>query len=640
MPRPFHLPNNRERKRLLLAEIAALLEKRALERVSPQDLMKPAFYSLLFLVPKSNGGFRPVIDVSRLNKFVDCPHFKMETVRSIKDAMRPDDWSISIDLSDAYLHIPLHKDSVKFLRIALSPSEVYNFRTLPFGLNTAPLVFTRVATAVAALLRQRGVRMHVYLDDWLILSQDRLALLAEIPEILSLVGSLGFLINDLKSRLVPAQQFEYLGLHFDTKAQLVRPADHLVRKALGSAMGPSPPSSLSPRDLMRIIGLLGSMADFVPLGRLYLRPVQYWLANRWTPKDGDLDGPLVVTQSLSIALRKWTDPEWLCQGVPLVPPTPTSVLFTDASKWGWGASLVDVNISGVWSPQEAQEHINVLELRAVLNALGGLRNHLHSKRILLLTDNTSCVAYLKKMGGMRSPALCDLTWEIYRLTQVLQVDLFVRHIPSRLNVLADALSRRKPLLTEWTLNNSVFQRLHRIIPHLAVDLFATRLTKQLPLFVSPFPDREAYAADALSIPWKFQGIPYAFPPAKLLPPVLAKIRRDQVPLILVIAPCWPRQAWFTDLLEMTVTNALQLPQIPTLLHQGAWFHQNPELWNLHAWLLSGLRLQPQVSLHASLREWLQLVEPPQTRSTMLSGRFLEIGVFQGRSVLSIPLSLR
>jgi hypothetical protein len=117
----------------------------------------------------------------------------------------------------------------------------------------------------------------------------------------------------------------------------------------------------------------------------------------------------------------------------------------------------DVNISGVWSPQEAQEHINVLELRAVLNALDGLQNHLHSKRILLLTDNTSCVAYLKKMGGMRSPALCDLTWEIYRLTQGLQVDLFVRHIPSRLNVLPDALSRRKPLLTEWTLNNSVFQ---------------------------------------------------------------------------------------------------------------------------------------------------------------------------------------
>jgi hypothetical protein len=623
----------------LLQEIHTLLQKQALVRVMPQDLLKPAFYSLLFLVPKWNGGFRPVIDVSRLNRFVDCPHFKMETVRTIQQAVRPGDWSFSIDLSDAYLHVPIHPSSRRFLRIALSTSEVYEFRVLPFGLNTAPRVFTRVATAVAAHLRRRGIRIHVYLDDWLVLDQNRLSLEERIPEILLFVRSLGFLVNEKKSRLYPSQRFEHLGLLFDTSAQMIRPADHLVEKAILAGSATDLLVNLTPRRLMQVIGLLNALADFVPLGRLRLRPIQFWLRNRWSQKDKDLDGFLVATQTLSQALAQWTDSDWLLQGIPLVRAKPSCVLFTDASTWGWGASLGDTRISGIWTPSERLAHINVLEMRAVLLAFKALRDLVRKQSVLLLTDNTVCVCYLRKQGGLRSPVLCDLTWEIYLFLHSLEVDLQVRHIPSKLNVMADALSRRRPLLTEWTLNMRVFSRVQSIVPALSVDLFATRLNRQLPLFVSPFPDQEALAADALSFPWDFQGLLYAFPPAALLPAVLRKIREEQIPLILLIAPCWPRQAWFADLLERVVVNPLRLPQLPDLLTQGLWIHPVPAMWNLHAWLLSGTRFPHQVSRHRWLSEWHKLAEPPLTSFTMRSGSVLQIGVAQGRSILSVPMAL-
>jgi hypothetical protein len=636
--RPFSLPRNREKKKLLLGEIVALVQKRALVRVPLRSLREPAFYSLLFLVPKTSGGFRPVVDVSRLNDFIDCPHFKMETVDSIVRAMRPGDWSFSIDLSDAYLHVPLHPHFRRFLRVALSPTKVYAFHVLPFGLNTAPLVFTRLATTVAAALRRKGVRMHVYLDDWLFLDQSRTALESSRSWILDFIRDLGFMINVKKSRLEVSQHFEHLGLFFDTALQTVRPADHLVAKVIRqvSALGPSTQLT-TPRVLSRTIGLLNSVAGFVELGRLNLRPVQFWLASHWSQKDADWDVSIRSDPELVQALSPWLNQSWLLAGIPLVTPTPTLTLFTDASLSGWGATLGDLHAKGSWSREEALRHINVLELLAVQRAIEVFRNTLRSHCVLLLSDNTACVAYLRRQGGTKSTDMCALTWDILHRLLRLQVKLLVRHIPSSRNVLADALSRRKPLLTEWSLNPSVFRCLLRLVPRLSVDLFATRLNHQLSQFVSPCPDQRALAVDALSIPWDFQGVPYAFPPPKILPLVLRKIREEEIPLVLVVAPFWPRQPWYPDLVELSVAHAFSLPQIPSLLQQVGWVHPNPGLYALHAWMLSGMPSPAKAIQSPSLRRWLAQAGIALTPSTMASGGVMQLGATHRGPILSIPM---
>ncbi|XP_021339803.1 uncharacterized protein LOC110441027 [Mizuhopecten yessoensis] len=96
-------------------------------------------------------------------------------------------------------------------------------------------------------------------------------------------------------------------------------------------------------------------------------------------------------------------------------------------------------------------------MRAVLSALRGLRPSLQGKAICLATDNSTVVAYLQRQGGTRSPALCAFSTQVLLLCQEISLDLTVRHLPGRLNVLADNLSRsRSPVFTEWTLKRSVF----------------------------------------------------------------------------------------------------------------------------------------------------------------------------------------
>ena len=75
-----------------------------------------AFYHRMSLVAKKGGGQRPVLDLSLLNKFIPTEHFKMENLMTIKALINKGGYMINIDLTDAYLTVPMHPDSQKFLR--------------------------------------------------------------------------------------------------------------------------------------------------------------------------------------------------------------------------------------------------------------------------------------------------------------------------------------------------------------------------------------------------------------------------------------------------------------------------------------------------------------------------------------------
>ena len=141
---PILFPVAQQHLNHLREEVQILLEKKAVEIV--RDTTSPAFYSPIFLVKKKIGRFCLIIDLSSLNK-MKVDHFQMETAASIRRAIPPGAWAVSIDLMDAYLHIPIHPASRKYLRFSLE-GTIYQFRALPFGISTAPFVFTNLMEIV------------------------------------------------------------------------------------------------------------------------------------------------------------------------------------------------------------------------------------------------------------------------------------------------------------------------------------------------------------------------------------------------------------------------------------------------------------------------------------------------------------
>ena len=561
-----------------------MVRKGAIEEASPHSR---AFYGRLFTVPKSSGGLRPVLDLSPLNKYLQVIHFRMETPQSIRDSIRQGDWATSLDLKDAYFHVPMHRNSRKFLRFVWN-SRVYQFRALPFGLSLAPWVFTKVTRELAILARAKGIRLRMYLDDWLTLASSRPRALTHTEELLDLTVTLGFLPNWEKSALAPSQQFVYLGMAFDTVTYTVRPAPARLLKFRTLRDSLLMARSASARLLSSLLGQMESLAPLVPLGHVHKRKFQRQFRKRWHQSHQSWEFQLPLGVWFSRSLAQWLDEEWLQLGVPIAPPPCEEELFTDASNVGWGAHVAHLEASGRWPDSMIGLHINVLELEAVFLALKKFEWFLRNKRILICTDNTTVACYIKKGGGVRSITLSKRAENLLKWCHFSQISISAKYVPGKMNVVADALSRSSQVIqTEWTLTHSVLEPVWRTWHKPMVDLFATKFNHRLPLYYSPVPDPQALGQDALNLSWR-DLIGYAFPPLALLSKVIRKARIEQASLILV-TPYWPYQPWFPDLLELTHSPPLKLAVHSDGLVQprSGIPHGNPGFLNLHAWLLCG-----------------------------------------------------
>ena len=104
-------------------EVESLLEKGAIEQDYEDS---PGFYFFLFLVPKKEGGQRPVINLKPLNEYIRKKPFHMTTLKEVGQAIRHGDWSITIDLQDAFLHVPkiyIHRESVPVSKTSIRTSS-------------------------------------------------------------------------------------------------------------------------------------------------------------------------------------------------------------------------------------------------------------------------------------------------------------------------------------------------------------------------------------------------------------------------------------------------------------------------------------------------------------------------------------
>ena len=429
-------------------------DKNAVEPVENQNSL--GFYNRLFLVPKPNNRWRPVLDLSTLNTFLNTESFKMETPETIRTSLQAGEWVTSIDFKDAYFHIPIHSQSRKYMRFHLQ-GRSYQFKALPFGLSTAPMEFTVVAKEVKLMALQKGIRTHQYLDDWLVRASTHDTCLQHTQTLVTLCQELGWLVNKEKSELVPKQVFNFVGYQFDLKEGKVRPTEQLwqtLTNKIRSILS-DPPCPV--RQFMSLIGLLTATEKQVHLGRLHMRPMQWHLKNNWRVPES-LEKVIPVPKSLHPHLRWWLEESNVLLGQPLHPLKHALQIFTDASKESWGAHLDEHTARGTWSLPESKLHINHLELKAVFLALKEFRTLVCNKTVLIATDSTTVVAYINKEGGMKSGSLCALLWRILSWCTRQQVTLKARHIPGRLNMIADKLSRLgQTIQTEWSFHPDVFQ---------------------------------------------------------------------------------------------------------------------------------------------------------------------------------------
>jgi len=403
-----------------------------------------------------------------------------------------------------------------------------------------------------------------------------------------LLQNLGFVINIQKSQLEPGQEIEFLGVIVNSsKMELTLPSEK-VEKILNQCEKLLSQKVVSILELTKLLGKLTSSAVAVLAAPLHYRKIQRSQINAlW--KSQSYHTSIVLSEEVKLELKWWLENLKLSNGKSLLMSEPDLVMSTDASKKGWGVDCQGQRTGGPWNQEESGLHINILELKAALLGIKTYTmNHPGIRSVHLQMDNTSALAYIAKMGGTQNKVMIDLSRKIWEYLISKGIMITVEYLPGKLNVSADWESRNVQDSSEWRLDHRVFNRICQAFGTPHIDLFASRVSHQIPCYVSWKPDPCCQSVDAFQTSWE-QNLNYAFPPFCLIGRVLDKLAREQAEMILV-TPLWQGQPWYPRLLQMCVQPPLLVQSFPTLL-LGPQAQLHPLMkegsLNLAVWRVSG-----------------------------------------------------
>lgn len=502
----------------------------------------------MFTVPKKDGSLRLVLDLSLLNKHIEVEHFKMDNQVQARQLLVRNDWLTALDIQDAYLHVPVLKRLHRFLSFSWQ-GETYSYQCLPFGLNVAPRSFTKLMTFPRKILGEAGISALFYLDDILLWSNSEDKSKANTQKAMEVLSSLGFLLNQKKSKLTPTQELDWLGLKWNTRlASVGLPLDKQVslQQLVSSTVQKE---SLRLISWQQLLGALNFASQALPLGRLRFRALVLH-----SPSPAFQGSPaLMISDHLRRALLWWTRPMNLSLSSPWRPPHPSLIVWSDASDKAWGlVSSLGHKAQGLWNHSDSLLHITAKELKAVLFLMDQPWIAGHTS-VILRTDCISAMACIKRQGSTRSPVLQEISAKILVRAMSMNLSITAQHIIGATNVTADLLSRTDTVATEWTISVQEFRRLQLWHGPLQVDMFASPENNKLDTFVSPYDHPDAVAVDALSLDWRRWQQLYLFPPPRLLPKVVPLLLSANVHGILV-APAQPQAPWFASLVALCLKS--------------------------------------------------------------------------------------
>ena len=490
--------------------------------------------------------------------------------------------------------------------------KVYQFTCLLFGLATSPREFTKLLRPVVSLLRQQGVKLHVYLDDWLIRADTPEQVQLHAQTTIRVLQFLGCIINCKKSDLTPSQDFQFIGMQFNTRRFTVAPLPKMRLKAQSVHQHWMTDPNITARDLHRLLGMLVFMASLVRRGWLRLRFGPMVGRHSMVPEDRELvrpdssstvgsvrDGMVVISSSPARSTpRHQGDGSNSLHGcVQFELGSPVRLTLDTRTV---------VSISTIVAHKRSNDAGRQLRCERLPTSSEVPGGSIHVRQ------RSDCRLHQER-GGTRSHTLMQLTIRLLKWCDRKAITLVPVHLPGVHNIQADSLSRvGQTLTTEWTMAMESLQTVFAKWGEPWIDLFATFANRRLIKFISPYPDPRAKWTDAMSMPWDYgRGLLYAFPPFKMVPQVLQKIAQSPGVKVILIAQLQPAASWFPELRNLSQEDPIPLfIEGQDLLTQDVWRgdgvtetrHFRPS--NLHAWKLSGPSWERRV-IPGKLPTWCQ-----------------------------------
>ena len=378
--------------------------------------------SPLHIVVKKDGSLRPCGDYRRLNMQTEPDHYPLPNIADITTFLHGAKIFSKLDLLKGYYQVPMHPGDIPKTAVT-TPFGSFTFNYSCFGLRNAGATFQRMMDGILGDLPF----CVCYIDDILIYSSDSQQHLQHIATVLDHLQQNGLVVHCDKC-VFGAREVEFLGHHLTSAGVSPLPGKVTAIKRF--------PTPFTVKALQEFVGLVNYYHRFVPGVASIMAPLYSVLAGK--PKDLVWDAP----QAEAFLKAK----EALAGASLLAFPIPGKplLLTTDASNIAIGAVLEQF-VQGQPRPlgffsrrlQKAEKNYSTFdrELLAIHQAIRHFRHLLEGTTFAIQTDHMPLVHAFTRQGD---------TWSLRQrrhLSAIAEFNCSLRHLPGKLNPVADALSR-------------------------------------------------------------------------------------------------------------------------------------------------------------------------------------------------------
>ena len=248
----------------------------------------------------------------------------------------------------------------------------------------------------------------------------------------------------------------------------------------------------------------------------------------------------------------------------------TISMYCDASSFGWGSVVNDIQVQGRFSEKFKKLSINSKELKAIYYGVLCHTKILQNQVVLVHSNNTMAVSTISKLGSM-DKFRNVVTRKLFKHCKANDIILKICFISRKSNIKADFSSRHfKHHNTEWSLDDDSFKLIQKSCPfEMDIDLFTSHLNCKIDKYCAWKPDPFAFAINSFNLNWSlFNG--FAFPPFSQILRVVKKVEEDRVRNLGVVCPWWPQSTWFLLLVKGMSSIPIFLPKNTSSKLKNPW----------------------------------------------------------------------
>ena len=232
LPKQDHSGNNRsaaEHTQFVSESIIKLLEEGRIQECSS----KPTVVNPLSVSVQPSGKKRLILDLRKVNLHIWKEKVKYEDLKTALLYLKKGKFMFSFDLKSGYHQIDIHPEQTQYLGFSWKFGNIiryFKFLVLPFGLSSAPYIFTKIMRVMVKKWRSEGKEIILYLDDGLGIGNSLSETNVHAKAIHKDLIEAGFILNDEKSKWQPQQTCQWLGFLLDTKEGVIAPVNSKINR--------------------------------------------------------------------------------------------------------------------------------------------------------------------------------------------------------------------------------------------------------------------------------------------------------------------------------------------------------------------------------------------------------------------------